>query len=155
MGRVVHYISNTVNAYYLNSLWSCKHGKKMPPNPQTSLVFSSRVDPSSQPDSTPDPNGSGTEELWLSSPHHTVTSLLSRCCECSSMSFSKCFFLQYLTATMIPRRIRIAPQAPPTDAARMLISERVAANDKTQNMCLQQVTFECCLSGNLRWIPME
>lgn len=133
-GRGVHYISNTVNdTEFPLELQTWK--RRCLPTLKTSLVFSSRADPRSQPDSTPDPNGSGTEELWLSSPHHTVTSLLSLSCGCSSMSFSKCFFLQRLTATTIPRRIRIAPQAPPTDAARMLISERVAANDKTQNMC--------------------
>lgn len=109
--------------------------EKTPSNPQISSVFSSRVDPSSQSDSTPVPRGSGAAQLRLSSPHHTVGSFHSCSRGCSSMSFSMRFLLQNLTATKIPRKIRIAPQAPPTAAARMPISEKEAGNNKTQNQC--------------------
>ena len=71
----------------------------------------------------------------FSGPHHTVGSLRCFSGTSSSMSFSMRFLLQNLTHIMMPSRIRMTPQAPPTAAIRMLISDNGAAIKTSQNQC--------------------
>lgn len=80
------------------------------------------------------------EQLQLSSPHHTVGSVHSGSCGLSSKSFSRRFFLQNLTATMMQRRTKIAPQETPTASARIAISDMVTVKKTTEQRQLSALS---------------
>lgn len=105
--------------------------KKMPSRP-SSFLFSFATEWNPRANQTPhQPQEEDEENSLMAGPHHMVLSFHSW--ECSSMSLSMCFLLQYLTTMKTPSRSRMMPQAPPTAAARMLISDRETRKKESPN----------------------
>lgn len=115
--------------------------RKVPSRPSSFLFsFSNTAEPKSN-HAPHQPQEEDEEKSSVSGPHHMVSSFHSRSWECSSMSLFRRFLLQYLTAMKTPSRTKMMPQAPPTAAARMLISERETRKTKVQSQ--SQTTAEC------------
>lgn len=107
--------------------------KKMPFRPSSFLCsFPAEWNPRAN-QTLQKPQEEDEENSFIAGPHHMVLSFHSRSWECSSMSLSVRFLLQYLTATKIPSRTKMMPQAPPTAAARMPISDRETRRKESPN----------------------